>query len=81
MVVWQAQARQAVGIYRGAVGKPRTRRAVHRPVLWAGGLSTADAFVTTSQRPPIQLQWVNSSEQKWVSFFERQSQELHHVQN
>ena len=28
---------------RGAVGNPRTRRAVHRLALWAGGLSTAGA--------------------------------------
>ena len=38
-----SEARQAVGIGRGAVVKPRTRRAVHRLVLWAGGLSTAGA--------------------------------------
>ena len=43
--VWQSEARQAVGIGRGAVVKPRTPRgAVHRLVLWAGGLSTAGAM-------------------------------------
>jgi hypothetical protein len=37
-----SEARQAGGEGRGAVGKPRTPPgAVHRPVLWAGGLSTA----------------------------------------
>ena len=41
-----SEARQAVGISRGAVVKPRTPRgAVHRLVLWAGGLSTAGAGV------------------------------------
>ena len=39
-----SEARQAGGIGRGAVVKPRTPPgAVHRLVLWAGGLSTAGA--------------------------------------
>ena len=39
-------ARQAIGVGRGAVVKPRTPRgAVHRLVLWAGGLSTAGAVL------------------------------------
>jgi hypothetical protein len=43
-----SEARQAVGIGRGAVVKPRTPRgAVHRLVLWAGGLSTAGAVLVT----------------------------------
>jgi hypothetical protein len=39
-----SEARQAGGVGRGAVVKPRTPSgAVHRLVLWAGGLSTAGA--------------------------------------
>ena len=44
-----SEARQAIGIDRGAVGKARTPRgAVHRLVLWAGGLSTAGAICLRS---------------------------------
>jgi hypothetical protein len=40
-----SKARQAVGVGRGAVVKPRTPLgAVHRFILWAGGLSTAGAM-------------------------------------
>jgi hypothetical protein len=41
-----SEAREAVCIGRGAVVKPRTPPgAVHRLVLWAGGLSTAGAIL------------------------------------
>ena len=42
--VGASEARQAGGTCRGAVVKPRTRRAVHRLDLWAGGLSAVDAI-------------------------------------
>ena len=43
MAVWQAKRVRPKAECRGVVGKSRTRRAVHRLVLWAGDLSTTGA--------------------------------------
>jgi len=48
-----SEARQAVGIGRGAVVKPRTPRgAVHRLVLWAGGCAPSMGAILEVQVLP-----------------------------